>query len=124
MQPKKKALEIAGFAIGKHAKDVVILNVKKLSTVADYLVICSADSERQVAAIADAIEDGMRKKNARPMGVEGAKAGRWALMDFNDVVAHIFHEPVRRFYDLDGLWADAPRIEAEDRPKQGLPGSL
>lgn len=57
----------------------------------------------------------------RPLGVEGAALGRWALMDYNDVIIHIFHKPVRLFYDIDGLWADAPRIEATDKPAANLP---
>ena len=86
-----------------------------MSTFADYLLICSADSERQVEAIAAAIEDGLRKKGEKPMGVEGASQGRWALMDYHDVVAHIFYGPVREFYDLEGLWADAEITRVEDK---------
>jgi len=93
---------------------VVLLNIRPLSTVADYLLICSADSERQVEAISDAIGEGMRERGERPYGVEGAREGRWALMDFNDVVAHIFLEPVRSFYDMEGLWADAEAVTVED----------
>lgn len=80
-------------------------------------MICSADSERQVQAIAYAVEDGLKKKGERPLGIEGVQEGRWALMDFNDVIAHIFLEPVRGFYDLEGLWAEAPLTEVKDKPK-------
>jgi ribosome-associated protein len=111
LYPKKKALEIARHAQDKHASDVVILKIRPLSTVSDYLLICSAESERQVAAIVEAIEDGLKKKGERPLGVEGAEQGRWALMDYNDVVAHIFLAPVRTFYNLEGLWADADAVE-------------
>lgn len=81
----------------------------------DYLLICSAESERQVEAIAGAVEEGLRKKGERPLGVEGAAEGRWALMDYVDVVVHVFLEPVRSFYDLEGLWAEAPSTEVKDR---------
>ena len=114
--PKKKALEIARLAYDRKAEDVVIINLKKLSSLADYLLICSAGSERQVDAIAGFIEDSLRDEGIRPLGVEGAAKGRWALMDYNDVIVHIFHKPVRLFYDIEGLWADAPRIEAPDKP--------
>lgn len=95
----------------------MILNIKKLSSVSDYLLVCSAGSERQVHAIADAIEDGLRNDGERPLGREGVTEGRWALLDFNDVVAHIFLEPVRVFYDLEGLWAEATVTEVKDKPR-------
>ncbi|MBI2400829.1 MAG: ribosome silencing factor [Deltaproteobacteria bacterium] len=116
MEPRKKALEIAKLALDKKAEKVVILNIKKLSGVSDFLLICSAESERQVQAIAYSIEDGLRKKGERPLGMEGVTEGRWALIDYVDVVVHIFLEPVRSFYDLEGLWAEAPVTEVKDRP--------
>lgn len=67
-------------------------------------------------AIAYSIEDGLRKKGERPLGMEGVTEGRWALIDYVDVVVHIFLEPVRSFYDLEGLWAEAPVTEVKDRP--------
>lgn len=109
------ALEIAKLALDKKAEKVVILNVGKLTAVSDYLLICSAESERQVQAIADSIEGGLRKKGERPLGVEGISEGRWALIDYVDVVVHIFLDPVRAFYDLEGLWAEAPVTEVKDK---------
>lgn len=103
-------------AYEKKAEDVVVINLKKLSSLADYLVICSADSERQVDAIAGHIEDSLRDEGIRPLGVEGAPQGRWGLMDYNDVIVHIFHKPVRLFYDIEGMWADAPQEDVEDKP--------
>ncbi|MBI5969951.1 MAG: ribosome silencing factor [Deltaproteobacteria bacterium] len=117
MESKKKALEIAKLALDKKAEKVVILNIAKLSSIADYLLICSAQSERQVHAVAVAIEDGLKKKGVRPMGTEGAREGRWALVDYGDVIAHVFFEPVREFYDLEGLWAEAPLTEVKDTQK-------
>ncbi|OGP15635.1 MAG: ribosome silencing factor [Deltaproteobacteria bacterium GWA2_54_12] len=116
LEPKKKALEIAKLALDKKAEKVVILNIKKLSGVSDFLLVCSAESERQVQAIADSIEDGLRKKGERPFGMEGVTEGRWALIDYVDVVVHIFLEPVRSFYDLEGFWAEAPVTEVKDKP--------
>ncbi|MBI5587875.1 MAG: ribosome silencing factor [Deltaproteobacteria bacterium] len=122
MESKKKALEIAGWALEKQARKVVIVNIQKLSAVSDYLLICGADSERQVQAISYAIEDGLKKKGERALGVEGVTEGRWALMDYNDVVVHIFLEPVRTFYDLEGLWAEAPMTEVKDKVKKAVSG--
>lgn len=67
-------------------------------------------------AIADNIQDGLRKKGEKPLGIEGVAEGRWALLDFTDVVVHVFLEPVRSFYDLEGLWAEAPTTEVKDKP--------
>ena len=80
-------------------------------------MICSAGSERQVTAIAEEVSDGLRKKGVVPLGTEGVREGRWALLDYGDVVAHIFTEGVRAYYDLDGLWADAVRTEVPEEPK-------
>ncbi len=106
-------------ASGKLATDIVILGIKKLSSVADYLVVVSAGSERQVGAIAEGILDGLKKKGETPLGVEGVKEGRWALLDYGDVVAHIFTEGVRAYYDLDGVWADAERTEIDEKGEKG-----
>jgi len=70
-------------------------------------------SERQVQAIANSVEEGLKKKNVRPLSIEGVREGRWVLIDYGDVIAHIFLEPVRDFYNLEGLWPEAPRIEIE-----------
>ena len=97
----------------KKAEGAVILNIGKLSSIADYLLICSASSDRQVQSIANSIEDGLKKKKVRSLSVEGVREGRWALIDYGDVIAHIFLEPVREFYNLEGLWPEAPRVEIE-----------
>ncbi len=108
---------IARLALTKQADDVVILNIKKLSTVSDYIVICSAGSEPQVRAITMAVEEGLKEKGERPFGLEGVSSGRWALLDYSDVVVHIFLEPVREYYDIEGLWAEAERTVVEDKPR-------
>lgn len=89
-----------------------------MSSIADYLLICSGTSDKQVQAIANSIEDGLKKNGTRPLSTEGIRDGRWALIDYGDVIAHIFLEPVREFYNLEGLWSEAPRIEVEDRVKK------
>jgi len=96
-------------ALEKKATDIVLLKLKGLVSYADYSVICSGRSDRQVQAIAQAIEIKMGERGHRPLGVEGMREGKWVLMDYGDLVIHIFFEPVRNFYDLEGLWIDAPR---------------
>jgi ribosome-associated protein len=108
---------IARLALTKQADNVVIINIKKLSTVSDYIVVCSAGSETQVQAITRAIESGLKEHGERPFGIEGVESGRWALLDYSDVVAHIFITRMREYYDIDGLWAEAERTKVEDKPR-------
>lgn len=81
-----------------------------MSTFCDVFMICHATNRRQVRAIAEGIVDDLRAHGERPIGVEGLDASRWVLIDFGDLVIHVFDEPMRGFYDLDALWGDAPRI--------------
>jgi ribosome-associated protein len=96
--------------LGKKALDVVILNVGGLTSLADTFIICSGRSNRQVTAIAEYIRTTLKKEGLTPLSIEGLKEGHWVLMDYGNVVIHVFYDSVRRFYDLEGLWADAPRI--------------
>ena len=98
-------------AMGKKAGDVVVLDVREITTIADVFIICSGRSNRQVTAIAEFIQTELKKHNLRPMSVEGKKEGHWVLLDYGHVVIHVFYEPVREFYDLEGLWVDAKRIQ-------------
>lgn len=108
---REKAFLCARAALDHKAIDLVILEVKKLSSFTDYFVICSGNSDRQVQAIAGHIEEKLKEGDVRPLSVEGKREGRWVLLDYGDVVVHVFYQPVRDFYDLERLWADAPRIE-------------
>ena len=96
--------------LGRKALDVVMLDVGELTSLADTFIICSGRSNRQVSAIAEFIRTDLKKNGMVPLSVEGLKEGHWVLMDYGNVVIHVFYDPVRRFYDLEGLWADAPRI--------------
>ncbi len=111
------SLEEARIAVStgadKKAENIVVLDVRTLTSYADYLVLMSASSDRQVSAIADAIDDELRKAGHRPIGVEGSGTSNWVLIDTGDIVVHVFLEEAREFYDLDRLWADAPRIDLE-----------
>jgi len=100
-------------ALGKKAEEVMILDVRGLTSYADYFVLATGTSDRQVKAIADAIEEDLKKAGHRSLGVEGYERGHWVLIDFGDVVAHVFYEETRNLYDIEGLWAEAPRIFVE-----------
>ena len=117
MTGTKKAAEIARLALDKKASDVVILELKGLAGFTDYFVICSGDSSVHVKTIVEHLQEALLKKKIRPLGIEGEKAGRWVLMDFGDVIVHIFDDETRRYYELEKLWLDAPRLPVEDRVK-------
>lgn len=110
MDAKEKALRLCGYALEKKAVDLVLLEVSELTSIADYFIICSGRSDRQVQSIAQGVDEGARSDGERALAVEGAGRGHWVLMDFSDVVVHVFYEPMRKFYDLDGLWDQAPRV--------------
>ncbi len=112
---KEKSIFCAKTALEKKAFNITILELKQASSLTDYFLICSGRSDRQVQAIAQSIEEKMGEKGIRPLGEEGMREGRWILMDYADVVIHIFYEQVRLYYDLEGLWIEAPRI---DPPKE------
>ena len=105
-------------ALGKKAMYPAVLDVHELSSVADFFIICSGRSNRQVKAIAEHIDIELKKQGIRPLSKEGMEDGHWVLMDYDHVIIHIFYEPVRSFYDLEGLWIDAKRIETESMKKQ------
>ncbi|HKB78433.1 MAG TPA: ribosome silencing factor [Thermoanaerobaculia bacterium] len=101
-------------AVDKKAFDLNVLAVSELTSIADYFVLCSANSERQTQAIADAVLDKVRQEEGvKPLLVEGTTPGRWILIDFGDFIVHIFTEDCRRFYGLERLWGDAPNVTAE-----------
>jgi ribosome-associated protein len=105
------ALEVYVKAVmGKKAEHLVVLDVREMTSVADAFIICSGRSNRQVQAIAEHIQTDLKKQHKKPLSVEGVTEGHWALLDYGDVIIHIFYEPVRLFYDLEGLWMDARRI--------------
>ena len=116
---KQKALQIAEVAQSKHAGEIVIFHVSDLTSVADFFVLCSAESEPQMRAIADAVEESLSKMGARPYGREGREGGLWILIDYNDVILHIFKKEAREFYNLDRLWGDAPLIPFPSVSEEG-----
>ncbi|WDC85839.1 ribosome silencing factor [Caloramator sp. mosi_1] len=110
MGTSKMAYFIGKTASDKKARDIKILNVKGLSEIADYFVICSGTSTIQVKAIADEIEEKMSENGYEINHKEGYNAGKWILLDYGEVIAHIFYEEDREFYDLERLWIDAEAI--------------
>ena len=90
--------------------DLVVLDVRELTSVSDIFIICGGRSNRQVSAIAEHIQVNLKKHAIKPLSVEGKKEGHWVLLDYGHVIIHVFYEPVRTFYDLEGLWIDAKRI--------------
>jgi ribosome-associated protein len=110
---KTKSLLCLKAALEKKALDPVLLELKGRTSFTDYFLLCTGKSDRQVQAIAQGVEEALKKKGIRPLGQEGMTDGKWILMDYEDVVVHIFLEPVRKFYDLEGLWIDAPRMDIQ-----------
>jgi ribosome-associated protein len=96
--------------LSKKAMNVVALDVAEMTSYADVFIICSGRSNRQVNAIAESIKTELKKHKIKPLSVEGTKDGHWVLLDYGHVIIHVFYEPVREFYDLEGLWVDAKRI--------------
>lgn len=105
----ERALLCAQAALDKKAYDLILLKVTALTSVADYFVICTGRSDVQVQSICRAIEEAAAQVGMKPLAIEGFTHGQWVLMDFGDVVVHIFYETVREFYNLEGLWTQAPR---------------
>ena len=97
------------------ARDITVLDVRKISDFTDYMVIATGTSNRHVQSTADRVVDTLRGHGVRAVGVEGGKTGDWVLIDFDDVVAHVMREEIRDFYNLEKLWSDARRIEPGEK---------
>jgi ribosome-associated protein len=104
---KEKALRVAHWALEKKAMDTRILHVGPLTTIAEYFLICSGRSVRQTRAIAQQIQTRAKAAGILPLGVEGEEEGSWILLDYDDIVVHVFHEPTRELFSLEKLWSDA-----------------
>ena len=106
--------------LGRKALDVVALDVRDLTTVADTFIICSGRSSRQVMAIAEHVQVELKKQGIKPLSVEGKTSGHWILMDYGHILIHVFYEDTRAFYDLESLWSDAKRIEIKQAAETAL----
>src|SRR3989304_5647055 len=112
------AKRIAEFALSKKASDILLMDLRKKSSATDFFVVCSGDSEPQVKAIADAIRDGMADIGINVWHSEGFHARQWILLDYVDVVVHVFHRELRTFYNLERLWSDAKTHPAKKTGKK------
>ena len=112
---RERAEHVATLAADRKASDITVLELADVSSVTDYFVICSGRSLVHVQAIAENIADGLRSEGERPISREGVTNGQWVLLDYGDLVVHVFQPDTRRLYDLERLWSRAPRWTLEDR---------
>ena len=122
-ESREAAVHAARAAATKQAEDIAILDVHGLIVITDYFVICSGGTERQVRTIVEEVEKALRDLDRRPVRREGETEARWVLLDYVDIVVHVFADEEREYYDLERLWRDAPRVALEDEG-QAAAGSL
>lgn len=111
MTSLERAKEIVKSLDAKKAKDIKLLEIKNLSSLGDYFILASGTSTSQVKSLSDEVEDAMTKQGEEPRKVEGHQSAQWILLDYSDVMVHIFLEETRTFYNLERLWCDAPEID-------------
>lgn len=111
------ALAALAVALDKKALEPILLDVRELCSYCNYQLVLSGRSDRQVDAISEGIQLGLKQDDLRPISSEGLRSGQWALLDYGDFVVHVFHHPLREHYDLEGLWVDAPRVPIEVPPQ-------
>lgn len=108
---RAKVEAVAEAALDRKAEDIVALDVRELTSFADTFIIATGTSDRHARSIADSITEAMVKRGEEPLGMEGHEEGRWVLIDLDDVIVHVFQDEVRRKYDLERLWSDAPSLD-------------
>ncbi len=108
--PKQLAAQLADLMMDKHGQDVQIMDLRPLTSVTDYFVLCSCDSDVQVKAVADHLDDTLRQEGVRPLHIEGIDQRLWVILDYVNVVAHVFMRGTREYYGLERLWADAETV--------------
>lgn len=114
LSPHERAIKCAALALDKKALDVKILEIGEISSIADYLVLASGQSDKQTQAIAESVKQGL-KKFGKTLAVEGLKEGNWVVIDYGDVIVHVFREEIRRYYDLDSIWSEAASIKIPEK---------
>ena len=102
-----------GALVAKRAVDPVLLDMREITLITDYFLICHGTSNVHIRALGQAVVEGLKEAGVKPLGVEGRGAARWVLLDYGDVIVHIFAEEEREFYSLERLWGDAPRMPGE-----------
>jgi ribosome-associated protein len=121
LESRELAVKAAVAALNKKGIDVIVLDLSGLTVIADYFVICSGESTTQVRAIAESVEEELAKNRVKPLGVEGAAYSHWILLDYGDVIVHVFEKDTRVYYNLEKLWMDAKTVEI-DEDKPGMAG--
>ncbi len=116
------ALHVARAAIDHNALDPILLDTAQLSSYTDFILVVSGRSMRQVEAIAEKLQGTMKEAGEDPIGIEGQRGAQWMLLDYGDVVVHVFYHPVRAYYDIEGLWSEAARVELDVPPEQRVAG--
>ncbi len=111
VEPEDLVMIAAHAASEKKATDLVLLDLREIVSFTEFFLICTGASTRQVQAISNAIEDTLRKSGKHPLHIEGYSSAEWILLDYGDFIVHVFSPASRRFYDLERLWRDAPRVE-------------
>ena len=114
LNSKELSLKLADLALSKKAENIKILDLRKLTTITDFFVICTGGSDTHVKAIADTVIEGSKKYGERPWHKEGVAHRSWVLLDYVEVVVHVFLNETRNFYSLEKLWGDAEMIEVKD----------
>lgn len=109
---RDRALTIADILAETPASDTVVLDIRELSSFADFFVICSGENERQLRAISERIQEELRERGVRPQRIEGTPRSGWIVLDYNDAIVHVFDQELRDFYKMERLWAEAPRLLA------------
>ena len=113
LESKEKAIRIAKILDDKKAEDLKVLEIKELTTMCDYFIICTGGSSLHVKALCDNVEEKMKEEGTSPIHNEGVNTAAWLLMDYGDVVVHIFDRESASFYNLERLWADAPKLDIQ-----------
>lgn len=121
LSPDELANNLCTLMLEKKARQPILYRVTELTSYTDYILLVTATSDRHARALADFLQEEMRKRRIRPLGVEGYETGQWILVDFGDAIAHILQAETRRTYDLEGLWALAPTVPIDEPAESPTP---
>jgi len=121
-ESREMAVTAARAASAKKARDVLILDMREVFILTDFFVICSGNTDRQVAAIQEAVEERLAALGVKPVRREGVRHRRWVLLDYLDIVVHIFRQEEREYYEIERLWKDAPPLEWEEEDDRAATG--
>ncbi len=117
---RRKVSSIVSAVLEKKGERLTIMDVRSICSYTDYILVCSGSSTRQVQTIARHVEESLKKKGIKPLGVEGMREGNWILLDYNDVILHVFYEPVRVFYGIEDIYLDAPRYDVPEEDEEAI----